>query len=164
MFDSVCLQTLTSTATCNKNLFGWFNMCQVVCLEVIQFKSAIEGSIISLLISAGRVTLRETKQRHISTASTGTICLCLAPRAICVLIASLHLFAFLPPQVSLQETADGHALSFVHSFLSVISDLILICSITTIVQCKPMSCYTKREIKGEGNHFLGQCSACSPKD
>lgn len=67
------------------------------------------------------VTLRETKQLHISTVSTSTICLCLTLRAICVLIMFLHLFAFLPPYTSQpvgSGEAEHHAPSRVPNFFS----------------------------------------------
>lgn len=67
-------------------------------------------------ISAGRVTLSETKWCHISTASTSTICLCLSLHVICVLIVFLHPFAFLPPE-TLKHNAKLFLLFSISSFI-----------------------------------------------
>lgn len=108
-------------------------------------------------ISARGVTLRETKRSHINTASTSTICLCLSLHAICVLIMFLHLFAFLPPNTS-QDKAEHHAVSHVPSlFLFWLHCLppnpMTKCSHRALPSytqaCKLISCYIKREIKGE---------------
>lgn len=103
----------------------------------------------------------ETKQYHISTASTSAICLCLS---LFTLSASClcTLLLFYPKQISLQVRTKQSAFSCRQiSFHSCLPPNLTIKRPHTRA-CKLISCYIKREIKGEECSFFFFRSAFRP--